>query len=242
MVTLRLTILQITVMQGFRAVGREGGEGFTPLIISPCTMCTSSYCKRMSKIYYYRKAREEKTSFQVISSVTHTNQSFEVSKYVQSCSWRIWAGGLRTRSLAILEANPPPTSQKLSMPLLRLGHSHGGSRVLFGNCSMCSHHVHKVPALNWKWLCICVELDTFRSVRCCHHCSYPSIDHTWINTQYLWPSVWVPRVTSYCTHPWTFPGWVGTLLPYRQLRRLIVTWKLMDMFVYAWCPEIRFNL
>ena len=81
-----------------------------------------------------------------------------------------------------------------------------GSRVLFGNCSMCSDHVHKAPALNWKWLCIRVELDSFRSVRCCH---YPPIDHTWINTQYLWPSVWVPMVITVIVliHGPSLDGW-----------------------------------
>ena len=38
---------------------------------------------------------------------TYKNQSLEVSKYMQSHS-QTWAGGLRTQSLAILEAKPPP--------------------------------------------------------------------------------------------------------------------------------------
>ena len=60
------------------------------LFLAHVTMCTSSYRKRMSKMYYYRKTREEKSSFQVVSSVTHTKtklrsvQIYEFgSRYVQ---------------------------------------------------------------------------------------------------------------------------------------------------------------
>ena len=63
-------------------------------------MCGSSYHKRTSKMYYYRKTREEKNRLQVASSVTHTKIKAE------KCP-TIWIRLLLRATNSILEAKPP---------------------------------------------------------------------------------------------------------------------------------------
>ena len=73
-----------------------------------------SNCKGVSKYYVYKQSPQRTSKIQKSQKqlsgykqcYTNKNQSLEVSKYVQSHS-QTWAGGLRTRSLAILKAKPP---------------------------------------------------------------------------------------------------------------------------------------
>ena len=83
---------------------KEGG-GLKPLqILSSCSiMCTSQKDIQNSEDKWGKK--KQLSGYKQCH--TYKNQSLEVSKYMQSHS-QTWAGGLRTQSLAILEAKPPP--------------------------------------------------------------------------------------------------------------------------------------
>ena len=94
-----------------KGVGKEGLGGWSQIHV----LCVQAVItKGRPKFIIIDWNEKGKNSFQVHGKQC-TNQRLEVSKYVQSRS-QTWAGGLRTRSLAILEAKPPHFSKVVYAP------------------------------------------------------------------------------------------------------------------------------